>query len=945
VLGSLEVASEAGALELGGPRLRAVLALLISAAGRTVSLSSLVDELWRENAPPDADRTVRTYVSRLRRALAPVDGPDGELIVTRPPGYLLRIHPDAVDAARFERLAAAGRQALELGRPATAGDRLREALALWRDTAYAEFGDVVALAAESARLEQGRRTALQDRIDADLAAGRGADLVPELEGLVVQYPGHERLWGQLMTALYRSGRQTEALAAYRRARVVLIEESGVEPSPSLVELHQRILAQDGDLLSPVAASPATVPAPAVRPAQLPLAVRGFTGREAELGALDAALPTPDADHGGPAVRIICGTAGVGKTTLAVHWAHRVADRFPDGQLYVNLRGFAPTGSALDPAEAVRGFLAALGVPADGVPPGLPAQTGLFRSLLAGRRMLVVLDNARDAEQVRPLLPGAAGCVALVTSRSQLTSLVVNEGAEVLTLGLLPDAAAGELLARRLGSTRIAAEADAVAEIIDRCAGLPLALAIVAARAVSQPAFTLASLAAGLRHPGALPAHGLDAFDAGDEATDVRSVFSWSYRTLTATAARLFRLLGLHPGPDVTLAAAASLTGHPAAHSRRALTELTRANLLTEHEPGRYTSHDLLRAYAADLAHAEDAEADRRAAVRRLLDHYLHTADAAALALYRNRDQLDLDPPVGGVIVDDLPDRPAALRWFRAECAALLAAASLAATAGFDTHAWQLPWTLVALLDGQGQWDDIILTQRTALAVATRLGLTRVQGDAHRFMAGACLRMGRHAEAHEQLAAALEYYVAAGEALGQAHTHHYFAMLLTQEGRNAVALDHAYRSLELYRTAGHRAGQAMAHNAVGWYLGHLGEYAEALVYCTRALELHRELGDQASEGETLDSIAYVHHHLGNFEQAVACYQDALALHRQFGERYPEAITLAHLGDTYEEAGDLVAAAQARRMALGIFEDLGHGPVRELRDKIVAAPVPAGARKMN
>jgi hypothetical protein len=377
------------------------------------------------------------------------------------------------------------------------------------------------------------------------------------------------------------------------------------------------------------------------------------------------------------VAAIAGTAGIGKTALAVHWAHRVADRFPDGQLYVNLRGFDPSGSPMAPAEAVRGFLDGLQVPPQGIPASLEAQAGLYRSLLAGRRMLVLLDNARDAGQVAPLLPGAPGCLVLVTSRNQLPGLVAAAGAHPVALDLLSRDEAVQLLARRLGDDRLTAEPDATDELVTWCAGLPLALAIVAARVATHPAFPLAVLADQLREAR----DGLDGFDAGDTTTDARAVFSWSYRALSAPAARLFRLLGLHPGADVTTGAAASLAGLPPAHVRPMLAELASAHLVTEHTPGRYAFHDLLRAYAGELAHTMDTGTDRWAATRRLLDHYLHIAHAADLLLYRHGETITLPPPEPAVAAAHLGDYDQAMAWFTAEHRVLLAAIDHAARTG------------------------------------------------------------------------------------------------------------------------------------------------------------------------------------------------------------------------------------------------------------------------
>jgi DNA-binding SARP family transcriptional activator len=469
VLGTTEVSVGGLRVDVGGPQVRAVLALLAAGAGHVVSVAALVDGLWGHHAPLDADRTARTYVSRLRKALEPalaaISAP--ELITTRPPGYLV-LDPDTIDAVRFERLVWTGRQAQAAGASAVARKRLVTALDLWRGTAYGEFADISGLAEESLRLDRLRRHAVADRVDLDLAAGQGEELVAELEDLTAKQPGHERLCGQLMTALYRSGRQTDALTAFRRARRALAEGAGLEPSPLLTDVHRQILAQDPGLL---ASRSATAPDVA-RPAQLPPAVSAFTGRSAELAALDLTLREATDTI---AVAALYGRAGVGKTALAVHWAHQVAADFPDGQFYADLHG--DTGPALDPAEALQGFLAAFAVPQDRIPTGVDARTALFRSLTADKRVLVVLDNARDSEQVRPLLPASAGSMIVVTSRNNLVGLVARDGARRIALDALGFDEAVALLGALIGERR--GKPDTLTVLAQRLSRLPLALRMAA----------------------------------------------------------------------------------------------------------------------------------------------------------------------------------------------------------------------------------------------------------------------------------------------------------------------------------------------------------------------------------------------------------------------------------------------------------------------------------
>ncbi|MEU1885542.1 tetratricopeptide repeat protein [Micromonospora rifamycinica] len=664
------------------------------------------------------------------------------------------------------------------------------------------------------------------------------------------------------------------------------------------------------------------------PRQLPAAVRHFTGRSAPLAALTALLTEPPGPPGTVPVSTIVGTAGVGKTALAVYWAHQVADRFPDGHLHVDLRGYDPESPALSPAEAVAGFLEALAVPPERIPAALAAQAALYRSLLADRRMLVLLDNARDADQVRPLLPSSPGCLVLVTSRNHLPGLVAAEGARPLPLGLLSPAEGRELLSRRLGGDRVAAEPEAVDRIVAAAAGLPLALAIVAARAATYPEFGLARLAAELTATrGAL-----DAFSSGEANVDVRAVLSWSYRGLEPVAADLFRVLGAHPGPDVSVAAAASLLAVSTAEVRRPLAVLNRANLLTEHTPGRYVLHDLLRAYAVELAMATDSARLRDAALRRLLDHYLHTAYAAALLLHKHRDDIALPAASPGTTAVVPADRDEAWAWLAAEHRALLAAVDLAAEHGLPTHAWQLAWSVNTYLDRVGAWQDQSHAQQVALWAATAAGDRDGQARAHRNRAVACLRLGGYDQARDHLERSLRLYAELGDGVGGGRTELNLGILAERQGDHRRALDHAQRAHRLFAAAGHAQGQANALNNIGWYHIQLGDHARALDYCGRALAQQQRTGNRYWEAHAWDSLGFAHHQLGRHRDALDCYRHALALWRETGERYYESVTLMHLGDSHRAAADDAAARAAWRQALDVLDRLGHPDAAQLRQRL-------------
>jgi tetratricopeptide (TPR) repeat protein len=664
------------------------------------------------------------------------------------------------------------------------------------------------------------------------------------------------------------------------------------------------------------------------PRQLPTALRHFCGRRGELAELDRLLDGALATQA-VLVTTISGTAGIGKTILAVYYAHRVADRFPDGQLYVNLRGFGANAAMMEPAEAMRRFLDALGVPQERIPGDLDAQAALYRSHLAGRRMLLVLDNARDSAQVLPLLPGTPGCLVLVTSRGQLTGLIAAASAHPLTLDLLSGDEARLLLSRRLGADRVDAEPAAVAEIINRCARLPLALALMAARAAVRPAVALHLLTDELidtqQRWRALTSD-------DDPASDVRTVLSWSYHALTPAAARLFRLLGLHPGLDTDATAAASLAGLADGAARCLLTELAQASLLVEHVPGRYTCHDLLRDYATDLTRATDPEEQRRAATGRVLDHYLHSAYTAALLLAQPYEPLTLTPPRPGVSQERPAGQKQAMHWFAREYRVLLAAIDHAVTAGYETHAWQLAWTVSTFLDRQGHWHDFAAAGRSAVVAADRLGDPAVQAWARRMLARAFTRLNRFDDADRQLRDALALCDQSGDRAGQADTHHYQVILCWRWSRLETALEHARQCLDLSRAVGHRGRLAVALNGVGWVQALLGDPQPALVSCEQALAIYTELGDLHGQAHTWDSLGYAHHHLGHHARAIACFRHTLTLVRQLGDRYQEADTLTSLGSVHRATGDSHAARDAWQRALIILGELDHPDAEQVRAKL-------------
>jgi tetratricopeptide (TPR) repeat protein len=661
--------------------------------------------------------------------------------------------------------------------------------------------------------------------------------------------------------------------------------------------------------------------------QLPAVVRQFVGRTNELEMLTKLINNGDTKA--VVISAIDGTAGIGKTALAIHWAHSVAERFPDGQLYVNLRGFDPSGPPMSPAETLRTVLESLSVPPEHIPSTVDAMAGLYRTLLVGRRILVILDNARDAEQVRPLLPGTPTALVVVTSRRRLTSLVAVNGAHPITLDLLSPSQARELLASRLGLDRTVHESAAVDRIITACARLPLALSIVAARAATYPNRALSTLADELADAGTR----LDALDTGDAAADVRSAFSWSYDRLSRPAARLFRLLGLHPGPDIDASAAASLIGEPTAAGQ--LAELTQAHLLAD-QAGRYTLHDLLRAYAAELTLAHDGEPERQQALLRMLEHYARTAQAAGSLLTAGREVV--------VPADDtgIGDRDEALSWFVAERPVLLGTVTLAAEAGLAELACQLAWLVSGFLHLRGRWQERADALRTALAAAQRSDDRVWQARIHRDLAGALSWLDQFDEALIHTERALELHAELGDEIGAARTHRSACLLMERWGRYEQALEHARRSLDLYTRNDDLAGRAYAFNGVGWYQTLVGSYADALDNCRRAVSLLGQLGHLSGEANAWDSLGYAHHHLGDHVEAIRCYQRAVKLCQDIGDRYFEARSLDHIGDALNALGRAEHARRSWRRCLAILDEMQPAEAQAVRAKLGDQPFNAPER---
>lgn len=915
---------------------RCVLAVLAMTPGRLVDSETLIDRVWGERPPRSARHSLHTHIAAIRRLVETVgEGRDHPELRRVGSGYVLEAGLDHVDLHRSRRLAEQARTLAGTGsdRDLHAVTLLRKACSLWRGTPLAGLTADWAVHVRGA-LEQERLNLFIDRYAAELRVGEHNTALGPLAELLAEHPLVEPLAGLQMLALYRSGRLADAVDSYAQIRQRLVEQLGDEPGPELRQLHQQVLRRDPglDLKSAEVVGQSMVDVELqFTPALLPPDIAAFAGREKELHALDKLLLDDEQRSNPVIISAIDGAAGVGKTALAVHWAHRVAHRFPDGQLYANLAGYDMAAQPKDPIDIVHGFLEAMQVPAERIPRSQDALTGMYRSLLNDRRMLVVLDNARDANQVRPLLPGGAGCFVIVTSRSQLTGLVATECAHALTLDRLTSSEARQLLARRLGRDWVSADPVSTDEIITQCGHLPLALAVVAARATSHRACAARDLAAALREAGGA----LDLLSGPDPATDLRAVISWSYRALSDEAAQMFRLLGLWPVPDFSVAAIASLVGVPMREARRVLAELAHSHLINQYTPARFGVHDLLREYAAMLTREYDAAAVRDAATQRVLDFYVHTAHRAAVLINPQREPIELHPLRPAVSPVDLDDQQAAVAWLNLEYPTIRAWTARAAGAGYLTHTWQLAWAIPDFLQRRGLWNEWAASQQVGLDAAQRLGNSQAVALALRGLAAASGAMGQYGDAHGHLARALELFSELGHRMQHARTLLSISAVLSYQDRFDDALTNAKQALALFEREGDLGGQAYAHNGMGWLHARLGKYDEALSHSHRALILQQRVGDTYGEAATLDTIGYAHHLLGDFRQAIDAYERSIVLARAHGALFREAEVTSRLGDTLSASGDRAAARQKWSHSLCLLDQLQRPEVGDLRASLNAS----------
>jgi DNA-binding SARP family transcriptional activator/tetratricopeptide (TPR) repeat protein len=894
VLGVVEARVDDEPIELGHARQRSVLATLLVEANHTVSADQLIDRLWGEHPPKRGRGAIYSYLSRLRTLLA---GTPEVSIVRRGSGYALLIDESTVDLHRFRRLVAQARVADDSGQ---ALHLYEQALSLWHGDAFADL-DTPWLAATRMGLAAERFAAELDHADIALRLGRHTEVISGLSARASRHPLDERVAAQYMLALYRDSRQAEALHHYHHVRSRLANELGSDPGTALEAVYRQVLAADAGLdesrddivqtLSPV-------------PRQLPAAPQSFTGRAKELDILTEVLALGTAAG---AVAAIGGIGGIGKTCLVLQWSHEHLDGFPDGQLFVNMRGFEPAGAPTSPGTVLRAFLVGLGVDAQAVPDDVEAQAALYRSLVAGKRLLIVLDNVRDTAQITPLLAGSATCTVLITSRHQLTGLDAT-GARLLDLDALTVSEGRSLLATRLGDETVAAEPDAVADLVRCCAGLPLAISVVAARAAAHPTFPLATLAAELKDTTTR----LDALEAGELTASLRAVFVTSYQILDDEAAILLGLLGLASGPDIGLPAAASLAAVPISRARMLLHSLEIAHLVQQHRPGRYRMHDLVRLYAIEQAgHSNDA-------LHRLVGFYLHTAHHGDRLLYPHRPPIDLEPPALGCVPGTLADADMAMAWFDSEHACLLAAQRLAAEQEWHREVWQLAWSLSAYHRRRGRMGDDGVIWGEALTAAEELGDPGMLAQAHKRLGGILARAGEHQDALVHLRKALTYLTEVGNIAGQIDTHQALTVLWATTGEAEQALASAEDALRLACTSGNPVWKADALNAVGMCQAELDRFPEARRHCEEALQLQRAHGNGEGEAETLDSLGYLEHRGGRHTAALDHYRQALHAYEGLNFDYQKADTLARIGDTYVALGRPAEAAEAWQQASRLYD---------------------------
>jgi DNA-binding SARP family transcriptional activator/Tfp pilus assembly protein PilF len=895
LLGGIEAEVDHHVVDLGPARQRLVLAALLLGTNRPIPAERLINRIWGTTPPPTASSTLRSYLTRLRGALS-----GAAAIERRAGGYLLVVSDDAVvDVHRFSELVASARSEVDHER---AISLFETALRLWKGEALAGVSSDWATEMRADLLRQ-RHSAQVDYTDLKLRIGQHADVLPELLRSVRDHPMDERICGQLMIALYRSARQADALTEYDRMRRLLSDELGVSPSAELQALYEQMLSH-------------RVPSAQVQtpnfpvPRQLPAPPGWFTGREPELRELDD-ICAAAGERRTVAIAAVTGNGGVGKTSTALHWAHRRSSEFPDGQLYADLRGFDPAASPVPTAVVLRGFLEALGIAGSQIPVDVDAQAALYRSTLAGRKVLIVLDNAKDSAHVVALLPGSVSCMVVVTSRDRLLGLITAHGAKPVQLDVLPTAAARALLAARVGAAPLAQDGTATDEILRFCAGLPLALSILAGRLAVGTAESLSALAAELHDRTTR----MNAFDEGEATASLPVVLSCSFTALPEEHTRMASLLGLTSGPDTTVLAAANLADLDPGEAATILRGLERLSLVRQTRPGRYQMHDLVKLYAAHRAQTGELRSAVPGGLYRLLAYYTDTALKGNQLLHPHGVLVrsSAPDPDGHPHHHAFSDAASVLAWFDAEHACLLAAQREALKLGHAHLVWQLAWALTAYHHRIAAFHHDLAVCEAALEAADSLGEPAISFVVHRRAGLAAARCGRHAMALEHLNHALEL---AEDLPSQAIIRHNLAQAWEQHGDDREALNHAMEALHRFSELDNPVWQAQALNGVGWYLTRLGEHEQAEPYCEKALLLYQE-HNHVGAADVLDSLGHIAHHTGRYATALDRYRQALLLYRESENTYMEADTLDHLGHTHIAIGDHARAVETWLQALALY----------------------------
>ena len=910
LLGPVQVHGEDGPVEIRGTLRRTLLAALLLHRDAVVSADRLSDMIWGEKPPSSTTTSLYNQIMRLRQAL----GPDAERIQAVAPGYLIHVEPDELDLDEFSRLCAQARQAAADGDWARSAARYAAALALWRGEMLVDVPTLLDHASVH-HFAEDRLLALQGRIEADLNLGRHDELIGELRTLTVSYQLREAFHAQLMLALYRAGRQADALAVYRDLRRATVDELGVEPGAAAQALHAGILDSAASLSLPKQspATPAAAGAAAPRhvPRQLPVDARLFTGRAAEFHELVTLVQDADEDAGMFVISAINGMAGIGKTALAVRSAHRLAERFPDGQLFIDLRGYDAELAPLSAEDALDYLLRSLGVEPRAIPADPHERAALYRSRLAGTRTMILLDNAASTAQVLPLLPGTSGCVVLITSRNRMMGL---DDAHFFALdALLPDEAIA-LLRMVAGESRIAADDPAARELVELCGLVPLAVRIVASRLRHHRGTTVAGLVAELRAEPDRMMEGLR-----DEERNLAGVFESSYRGLPEPEARLFRLLGLLPGVDLDAYAAANLLGAPLEEADRLLDSLLEQNLLAEHAPGRYRMHDLLRAFARGLGTPPEREG---AAFDRLLDYYEFTAQVGADRLARRVRPPSARRAPGPGVVRVLRDDADAVAWISAERGNLLA---LLEQAGDSGRLVSLTASLAAFLADEVPKNRQIALHEAAVAAASEAGRKAEQAEAQLNLAHVYRTDGNFDHAAELLRSAVEAYRGIADTLGEANALVELGRVVNLTGRHADASEIHERALNRYRALGDRLGEADALYELSRVDALVGESGRAESRAREALAAFQELGKTLGVAQVRVVLANLRRRAGDFAAAAELLELSAAVFREVGQKQNESNVLWTLGQIRLAQGDLDPAAVLLERALELAREVGtrHG----------------------